>query len=124
MEALRDAVVAGEAPHACDLLGPVGEGLGEGESGLEAALTQVGDVGEQSADVAATRGLGLVLESKQAAEALLNLVDALEGRMLDEEGFQAAPLLRASTLASPTRRILTRARSSIRGAISWARTAT
>ena len=51
MEALGDAVVTGEAPHADDLLGPVGEGLGEGESGLEAALTQGGYEGEELPDV-------------------------------------------------------------------------
>jgi len=43
MKAFGDAVVAGEAPHADDLLGPVGERLGEDESGLEPALAQHGN---------------------------------------------------------------------------------
>ena len=37
VEAFGDAVVAGEAPHADDLLRPIMEGLGEGVSVFEAA---------------------------------------------------------------------------------------
>ena len=36
MEAFSDAVVFGKAPHACDLLLPGGEGLGQGEQWREA----------------------------------------------------------------------------------------
>lgn len=39
VEAFGDAVVAGEAPHANDLLGPSGEGVGERDRGLEAVLS-------------------------------------------------------------------------------------
>ena len=36
VEALGDAVVFGKAPHACDLLAPGGEGLGQGDQWREA----------------------------------------------------------------------------------------
>ena len=50
MEALRDAVVAGEAPHAGDFLAPVSQGLCEGEGWLKAAVAQLANKGEQLAD--------------------------------------------------------------------------
>ena len=46
MEALGDAVVAGEAPHPDDLFDPFVEGFGEGESALQAALFEGFDQAE------------------------------------------------------------------------------
>src|ERR1700722_1471446 len=104
VEALGDAVVAGEAPHAGDLLGPVAKGLGEGESGLEAALAEALDVGDELLDVATAGSLGLVLESKEPRQALLHLIDALERRMLGEEGLQALPLLGFEAVGAATKK--------------------
>jgi hypothetical protein len=57
VEALGDAVVVGEAPHADDPLGPLAQGLCEGESGLEAALAQLVNELEEAAVKMATDAL-------------------------------------------------------------------
>ena len=43
MEALGDAVVLGEAPHAGDLLAPGGEGLSQSNQGREAGGFEIPD---------------------------------------------------------------------------------
>ena len=93
VEALGDAIGAGEAPHADDLLGPVREGLGEGRSGLEAAVAQRFNQAEQLLDMPAAGALGLELQAQQRPEAFLQLVDALQQRMPGEELVQAAALV-------------------------------
>ena len=47
MEALGDAVVFCEAPHAGDLLAPGGEGLSQGDQGREAGGFEFVDGGEE-----------------------------------------------------------------------------
>jgi hypothetical protein len=57
MEALGDAVVFGEAPHAHYFFRPFGQGLGEGAGGFEAALAQRYDQFKERAGVPAARAL-------------------------------------------------------------------
>src|SRR5580658_517300 len=93
MEALGDAVVFGEAPHAHDLLGPFGQGPAEGAGVLEVALAQRCDQLQERAGVPKAGPLALVLEAQEGAELLLELVDAEECRMLGEELAQALLLV-------------------------------
>ena len=58
VEALRDAVVAGEAPHAGYFLAPVSQRLCEGEGWLKAAVAQLLDKGEEFADLPSAGALG------------------------------------------------------------------
>ena len=88
MEALGDAVGAREPPHARDLLGPVGEGPGEGDSGLQPAVAQSADEPEQLGDVAAAGLFGLALQAQQSPELFLEFVDRLQDRMGLEEAKQ------------------------------------
>jgi hypothetical protein len=62
MEALGDAVVFGEAPHAYDLVSPFGQGLRQRDSGLEAVLAHGVDEAEEGADMIAAGGLVLSLQ--------------------------------------------------------------
>ena len=100
MEAFGDAVVAGEAPHPDDLLGPLGEGLGEGAGALQAAGLEGVDQTEQFPDMAATGGLGLVLKREQPAELFLEGIDALQGRIRGEESCQALALERIEPIGA------------------------
>src|SRR4051812_23797925 len=99
MEALGDAIVAGEAPHAHDFLPPVGQRLGQSESGLQAALTEGLDNAEQFGDVLPARLLGEGFQAKQSADSFLHLVDGLELRIPGEELREALALdgIQAST---------------------------
>lgn len=92
VEALCDAVVAGEAPHADDLLGPAGESLPEGEGRFEAAGFERGDQAEQFLDMLTTRGLALGLEGQQPAEFFLEGIKARQDRLLGEEPGQSLAL--------------------------------
>jgi hypothetical protein len=57
VETLGDVFVTCEAPHADDLPGAVGLGLGEGGDGLEVVLLEDIDGAEEGADVIAARDL-------------------------------------------------------------------
>jgi|GEM_PF-4704747 len=63
------------APHAHDLLPPVGERLGQSESGLQAALIQGLDDVQQFRDPVPARLLGEGLQAEQSADFFLHLVD-------------------------------------------------
>ena len=94
MEALGDAVVAGKAPHADDLLPPVVDRLSEGDGGGEATGLEGLDEIEQLREVPATVPFGLSLEAEQGAEPLLELVEAMEGGLQRQEFAQALALSR------------------------------
>ena len=61
VKTLGDAVVAGKAPHTDDLLGPFGEGFGEGDGRFEAVFSQSVNEPEKGADVMAAGDLILGL---------------------------------------------------------------
>ena len=100
VEALRDAVVAGEAPHASDLLGPIAEGLCQGVSVLEGGIPELADDRKQLPDVTADTALGLVFVAKEGRQALLHLVDRNQSWVRLQELLQAPPLLGIEPIGS------------------------
>ena len=80
MEALGNTVVAGEAPHAGDLLDPFQEGFDEGENRLEAALPEGCDGLEELGDALAAGLFGEVFKAEQLADLLLHGIGRFEWR--------------------------------------------
>ena len=91
MEALGDAVVLGEAPHAGDGLHPVRKGLGQGRQRLEGTVFEFSDMPEEFLDEAKTLFLGFVLLVHELADLVKVLIERFENGVLGEEFLE--PLL-------------------------------
>jgi hypothetical protein len=86
MESLGNSVVAGESPHGDDLLGPAVQGVAELYQLRQAGLAQLVHGAQEAGD----EGLALLAVAmffqQQVAEALLEAVDQLQGRVSDPVG--------------------------------------
>ena len=102
MEALGDAVVFAEAPHAGDGLHPVREGLGQGLQRLEGTVFEFVDMPQKFLDEARTLFLGFVLLVHELADLVKILVERFENGVLGEELLE--PLLLPG---AESRRLLT-----------------
>jgi hypothetical protein len=105
MEAFGNAVVAGEAPHACDLFAPVAEGLSQGFGQFEAAGGEGLDKAEQLGDERLALSFGLAASAEQRAEALLELIDGFERRLLAEDGGEPQALLEIEAVAARAQQV-------------------
>ena len=85
MEALGDAVVLGEAPHAGDGFHPVPEGLSQGFQRFEGTVFEFVDVSQEFFDEARTLFFGFVLLVHELADLVKVFIEWFENGMLFEE---------------------------------------
>jgi len=81
VEALGDAVVAGEAPHGDNLLAPAVQGIAELYQLRQAGLAQLVDGAQEARRQRLALPVAAVFLQQQVAEALLEAVDRLQGGM-------------------------------------------
>lgn len=89
MEALGDAIILGEAPHACQLLLPDAERPAELLEGIDADLFEIRDLPQQQRDQPPALPCGACLLQQKSAQALLEDVDRLDGGVFAQVRLQA-----------------------------------
>jgi len=103
MEAFGDSVVAGEAPHAGDLLAPCMERFAELQQWREPATTERRDFAEQALRQLPAFVLVMMLFQQQIAEPLLEAIDRFHGGFFAEVSREALPLDRDANFYFRTR---------------------
>ena len=93
VEALGDAVVFGEAPHAADLLSPTRQRLGQGDHGSQATILEFLDQTKKPRHQRPTLTLALSLLTHEHPHLLHLLVDWSEGRAFSKEFIPSFSLL-------------------------------
>jgi len=88
MEALGNAIVLGEAPHASDGLGPGAQRGSQSDERLEATGGEPVDEAQQLTGEGSAGAPGLVLEVEQGAQTLHFIIEGLQGWMCSKEASQ------------------------------------
>jgi len=99
MEALGDAVVAGEAPHGDDLAGPSGKSVTQLHELRQAGLAQLVDGAQEARDQDLALPASAMLLQKQVAEPLFEAVNEFQRGIFFQIGGEPELLIGAQIVA-------------------------